>query len=492
MPFRFSVKTIFLTLAVFLTACSSMQPDLSRLYEVDQWGLLESHQIKDKYVQPPVIVIPGIVSSTLVNEEGEEVWFGPWYRSLFANYETLALELDAETLLPKPSKIRAGHLPERVLVFDFYGSLFEVLESYGNYQYTQVGTAHLNNRQLGEDKGGSGRRYYQFAYDWRYDSVDTVRKLDAFIESIRRDYGDPDLKVDLIAHSMGGLIARYYMRYGTVDVLNDNDFPVTQAGAQKVRRFIQLGSPNLGSVAALHQLIEGYKVVFGTVPVEVLATMPSVYQLLPHPLNTWLVNIEGKPLKRDLYDVELWRRLEWGIFNPSIIQRILSNFDSEEAGNHYVDLLQRYFAKYIERARRFVWSLTVPVPNIDYSIVAFGGNCSPTPARMLVEDIEGESFFRLWPHQVKSRLKHIDYKRLMLEPGDGRVTKPSMLARHFLHPELPRHKYSFFPLDYAFFLCHNHGQLTGNINFQDNLLNVLLERTQDDISHSEAKTLMGR
>ena len=45
--------------------------------------------------------------------------------------------------------------------------------------------------------------------------------------------------------------------------------------------------------------------------------------------------------------------------------------------------------------------------------------------------------------------------------------KPSVLARH---------EYSFIPLDNAFFLCHGHGQLPGNVNFQDNLLNALLER----------------
>ncbi len=36
----------------------------------------------------------------------------------------------------------------------------------------------------------------------------------------------------------------------------------------------------------------------------------------------------------------------------------------------------------------------------------------------------------------------------------------------------------FFPLAYAFFLCVDHEHLPGNISFQDNLLNVLLEREQ--------------
>ena len=64
----------------------------------------------------------------------------------------------------------------------------------------------------------------------------------------------------------------------------------------------------------------------------------------------------------------------------------------------------------------------------------------------------------------------------MLEPGDGRVTKPSLLARQTLDPTIRRHRYSYFPLDYSVMFCDDHERLTGNINFQDNLLNILLSR----------------
>lgn len=70
----------------------------------------------------------------------------------------------------------------------------------------------------------------------------------------------------------------------------------------------------------------------------------------------------------------------------------------------------------------------------------------------------------------------VDYDSLMLEPGDGVVTNASLLARQTLDLSIPRHKYSFFPLNYSFFLCEHHDQLTGNISFQDNLLHALLNR----------------
>ena len=54
------------------------------------------------------------------------------------------------------------------------------------------------------------------------------------IEQLRRDYDDPTLKVNVIAHSMGGLVTRYYLRYGTVDALEgDGDFPINMAARQK-------------------------------------------------------------------------------------------------------------------------------------------------------------------------------------------------------------------------------------------------------------------
>ena len=77
---------------------------------------------------------------------------------------------------------------------------------------------------------------------------------------------------------------------------------------------------------------------------------------------------------------------------------------------------------------------------------------------------------------VVNRVDGVDYDSLMLEPGDGSVTKASLLGRNVLDPSVKRHKYSFFPLDYSMILCEKHNSLTGNINFQDNLLNALLSR----------------
>ncbi len=62
----------------------------------------------------------------------------------------------------------------------------------------------------------------------------------------------------------------------------------------------------------------------------------------------------------------------------------------------------------------------------------------------------------------------------LAERGGGREIWPGSVARQTLDPTVERHRYSDFPLAYAFFLCESHDRLTGNIHFQDNLLHVLL------------------
>ena len=85
--------------------------------------------------------------------------------------------------------------------------------------------------------------------------------------------------------------------------------------------------------------------------------------------------------------------------------------------------METYSHRHLERARRFVWSLTVKNERRSYDLIVFGGDCSPTPARILIEDMGEESRVRLWPDEVASPLAGVDYEGLMLEPGDGAVTK---------------------------------------------------------------------
>ncbi len=452
---------VLIILALTLQSCShAVKPDLERLYE-------QNRMVK----QPPVVLIHGMMGSRLTDSNtGKEVWVGSLSRLLFSNYEDIALEIDPESLLPRPSPLVTSGLLDTVVGKDFYAGITDTLKSAGNYQYASIGV----------DQSPTARNYYVFTYDWRQDNVQTVRALSQFIEQIRLDYANPELKVDLVAHSMGGLIARYYLRYGEEDTLDDNDFDINLSGAERVRRIILLGTPNLGSAGALHSFIDGVKIGTRTIPTEIVATMPSAYQLFPHAVNDWIVASSGNPLDRDLFDVIIWERFQWSIFDPVVRSRIMKKFENEADGLAYIDLLERYFEKHLERARRFVWSLTVPLPSQPYKLIVLGGDCELTPARIVIEEVKGVSEVRLWPNEIKKPVAGVDYDRIMLEPGDGTVTKSSLLARESLDPSIPRHRWVSFPLNYPIFLCESHTALTSNVTFQDALLNTLLSLDIND------------
>lgn len=447
-----------LALVLLLVGCDKIiQPDLTRLYALQE-GAVE---------QPPVILIHGLLGGRLSDmDTGKEEWPGGLGKLLFSSYTDLALGIDPQTLEPLPSGYEVTGITDKAAGRDFYQAIQDVLETAGGYQQTTVGTVVTPGE----------KRYYVFAYDWRQDNVKTVRLLDAFIENIRRDFGRPGLKVDIIAHSMGGMLTRYYLRYGTVDELTDNEFPVTWYGADRVRRAILLGTPNLGSARAINSIEMGVKIGLKTMPPEVVSTFPSAFQLMTHPLAQTLIDHAGEPLHQDQdwFDARFWEQNRFSIWDPTVEKRVIGGFDDPDEGRAYLETLRQYFGKHVERARRFVWSLTVETPKPTVRLIVFGGDCELTPSKILLEEENGSMRQRLEPKDVKNRQPGIDYERLMLEPGDGVVTKASLLARQALDPTVKRHKYVFFPIDFAFFLCVDHNSLTGNINFQDNLLHALL------------------
>jgi len=457
---RASTNTIVLlgTLLGVLSGCAAVRPgpDLERLYS----------SARENVEQPPVIVIPGLMGTLLESESRGQVWIGSLWDIIFSDYRQVALEIDPDTLQPDPGDVRPAGITSSFAGRNFYRPIIETLEQVGGFERAEAG------RPIDP----SGRYYYIYGYDWRQDNVESARGLSHLVEQIRLDHGKPDLKVDIVAHSMGGMIARYYLRYGEVDVTEDNRFPVNYHGASRVRRIVILGTPSMGSVESMKSFMVGRRIGLATIPPEVMLSFPSFYQLFPHPLTEWLIDMRGRTFNLDPFDVSTWQRFRWSLFSDELRARILADYDDPEAGLERLQLLERYFRKWIERGRRFIWSLTVKMDQQPWRLVVFGGDCEMTPARMLVEPWQGRFIPRLDPQRVRNPLPGVDYERLMLEPGDGLVTKTSLLARQTLDPFVPRHKWSDFPLDYPLFLCEKHSQLTNNKFFQDNLLHFLLSQ----------------
>lgn len=114
-----------------------------------------------------------------------------------------------------------------------------------------------------------------FAYDWRLSNRWTAKLLKCRVERAlaRWQAASPDhadAKVIFICHSMGGLIARWYL---------DRD-----GGAEITRALITLGTPHRGALKALNELVNGVRKGRGAFAVDLTSfarSLPSTYQLLP-------------------------------------------------------------------------------------------------------------------------------------------------------------------------------------------------------------------
>lgn len=432
------------TAIVALTAsCMPMKPDLFALY---------GSRIKSERV--PVIVVHGILGARLRDSRSER-WPGSFWRLLFEDYSDLSLPIDAVTLEPQDDGLRATGFVDSAGGRDFYRELLRTLAGPGGYRIS-----------------GARPTLYPFYYDWRRSNVENAARLDELIERIRREHGSPELRVDIVAHSMGGLLVRYYERFGGVDVIDDDPPQITGAGGHKLRRIVLVGTPNFGSITGLQRALMGERIGLGMIGPEVGATWPSMYELLPNPDRDWMIDIHGERIDRDLFDIGTWRFYGWSIFDPEIRARVRRRFRDDAAASSYLATIERYMEHQLARARRFHRAISMRQEECVPRYIVFGGACILTAARCLVEVIDGHTHIRLHPSLIARPIAGVDYARLMLEPGDGRVTKASALARASLDPTSNRP--GTFPLAYSIFLCREHSDLPGDITFRDNLLNILV------------------
>jgi pimeloyl-ACP methyl ester carboxylesterase len=442
-------------LALLLAACASSpeRPDLARLYEAEV-------QHED---QPPVILIHGLMGSTLVERSsGKEFWPGSIGSLAFSEYRELArmqqVEREGGGLVP-------GDLFYGVARTDYYAALIDALEKVGRFKRGEPGEPVPANDR---------RRYYVLLYDWRKENLAAVRQLHELIEQIRADFDDPDMPVDILAHSNGGLIANYYLRYGPNDVLDQAVFTPWDEGAHRVRRVVMLGTPSLGAVTSLERLQQGFKIAWRTVPVEVLATFATPFEALPHPEVKVVLSPEGQPIDFDIYDPEAWRSRQWSVFSPEVVARLMAAAETPQAGVASIAELQRLFIDHLARAKRFQLALSAPMRANGVEVAVFGGDCSLTPTYAVLDRDGDRERLVIRPDEVKARVDGVDYERLMLQPGDGLVTRESQLGRGLA--DLPGQPGRYFPLAQSFFLCETHDQLSVNPYFQNNLLNFLLAK----------------
>lgn len=418
-----------------------------------------------------MIVIPGILGTELINSKtGEKVWPSAFRTSQEGLPISPDLASNRDDLVPGKiiETVKLARVLPEVYV---YRDLLEALRKYAGYRDGDW-----------ENPAADGYQdtFYVFAYDWRQDNVSNARELFRRIDRLKTKLQRPDLKFNVIAHSMGGLIARYAAMYGDVDLPADES-PITPTwiGAAHISKIVMIGVPNEGSADAFSTLIEGYSITEGLrrrVPLlnkltaEDVVKTPSVFQLMPHRDAVRFLDENLNPLQVDLYDPEVWKKYGWSVIYSSFeFRRRFA--DSVETDGTSIDTLGEYLAAQLQRARRFQEALdTKTTTSTPVTLLAIGGDCEETlNSPVLLRDEKRNRWVTLTrprDYRTSSGVKISKQKATdaMYAPGDGRVTRSSLLGEH-IFKDLTR---------YAVFGCDLHGQLPRNPSLQDNALTAIV------------------
>ena len=387
---------------------------------------------------PATVILPGIMGSRLQRQDGSEAWLN--VGNVFGYHDlrlppVLPLKSSRDALRPF-GLIGVDAIIPRLFGFTEYADLLSLLKNAG---------FHRNERST----GARGAIFHVFTYDWRRDLVESSRRLGEYLDALAIARREPEARFNILGHSMGGLAARYYLRYGNAEPGG----PVTWAGARRISQLILVATPNAGSIYSLNAALNGNPVGMSntTLSARVIAHMPAIYQLMPPRGATPLVDRKGDPMDADLHDAATWQRFAWGPWKPG------TEDDSAEERAFITVLLDR--ARAFHEALAQAPESTCPVP-----VIVLGGDCLPTLARAVGPERPGQSP-RFEPRNDREA-------EAMFEAGDGRVPRSSVLGSH-LDAENMR-DWGLPEISHVFFGEADHHGIYAQPTFQSVLLRRLL------------------
>lgn len=425
----------------------------------------------------PVIIIPGIIGSELINKDTNDVvWFGLRRSSTDDLRLPISTNLAAnrDNLVPRDI-LRSIKLFSFLPETEIYERLANTLETTGGYK---------EEKWDAPSETGYEDAYYVFPYDWRRDNVENARLLIRRIDELKAKLKKPNLKFNVIAHSMGGIIARYAAKYGDADLPNGKQkLRATWAGAKDINKIFLVGTPNEGSVSALNSLINGLGLLSSNrlnLPfIQDLSkydvfTIPAAYQLLPHAGTIRAFDERLKPLKIDLYNPSTWEKYGWTAYSDPKFAKEFSETEQKQAKDYFRVVLNR--AKRLEEALDLNIGAKSPV-----SLYLLGSDCKPTLDAVVIYRDEKknrwETLFR--PESFKrgdgTKVSDEELKKLFYAPGDSVVTQRSFLGTNFVKTKSRKAAapQSVFPAKDISFVCEAHNKLTGNAKIQTDLLAIL-------------------
>ncbi|MEM9123956.1 MAG: alpha/beta fold hydrolase [Pseudomonadota bacterium] len=280
--------TSFVVLCVIaaFTGLARLQPALAQ-------GVTEARP------SAPLIVIPGILGSRLCDSTtGELVWGEtlPTTSSL-PQYEVERLRL-APNADPQSSGLTPCGIVETISAFRAGGAAYDPI-SIGPLRRSAYGPllAFLSRIGYGDAPTDTAHAFHVFDYDWRLSNTVNAKRLAAFIDTVVTETGVP--KVDILAHSMGGLVTRLYLQANP---------------GHPIRHFIAMGTPHGGSTDMLKIAYEGLGfrkslLIAGDVRAVALS-WPSALQLMPAAADNCCFS-GPNAIPFDPLDLDYWLSTGW-------------------------------------------------------------------------------------------------------------------------------------------------------------------------------------
>ena len=211
-----------------------------------------------------IVLLPGITGSVL-RRNGQVVW-GWSGRALVKNLVTGGRDY-VEDLWVDDDSPTAESLADGVVATELLPDLHVLPGVWKIDGYGAVADFIRASFDVVENEN-----FFAFPYDWRRDNRSSARTLkartDRWLQQWRAKSGNPEAKLILVAHSMGGLVSRYFL-----EVLE---------GWRDTRALITFGTPYRGSLNAVDAIANGLKEMGGIVDLTPLARrLNSLHQLLP-------------------------------------------------------------------------------------------------------------------------------------------------------------------------------------------------------------------
>lgn len=210
-----------------------------------------------------VVVLPGIMGSTLARH-GKPVW-SPSAGAVLRAIRTLG---DNIRDLRLPNGLGDEHPNDGVEPTDLMPDLHVIPGLWTPVR--GYGTLLKRLRKLGyrEEIGN----LLPVPYDWRLSNRYNGHRLATVVEPALERWRETnrDAQLVIVCHSMGGLVARWYLE--------------KCGGADLTRKLITLGTPYRGAAKAIGQLVNGVRPGIGPLSINLTdfaRSMPSLHQLLP-------------------------------------------------------------------------------------------------------------------------------------------------------------------------------------------------------------------